>query len=447
MTATKRELLALSGAVLVGLAGCLGDEPDDDRDGNGSGGETTVETTAERIEPEIEPAAVDALVEGNTRFAFDLFEALVDAEPAADHFVSPFSISAALAMTWAGARGETEPEMADTLHFALDQDDLHPAFNALDRELAERSEGGGGSGNEEDDGDPFELNVANALWPAERFDVREPFLETMADHYGARPVSLDFGGDPEGASETINDWVDDQTEGRIDDLVSPGQFDDLTAIVLTNAIYFLAGWAEEFDESGTHDAAFTALDGTTDEVAMMSQTETFPYAEVDGHQLVELPYVGGETSMVVLLPEAGEFEAFEASLDTDRVDDLLAELEEQHGQVELPRFEIESDYELHTVLEALGMERPFDSHESDLTGLIDRDDLHITDVVHEAFVAVDEEGTEAAAATAVIGGADSAPPAVEFELTVDRPFLFLIRDRPTDSVLFLGRVVTVPRDP
>lgn len=430
MPSNRRELLALSGAILAATAGCI------ELPASESGSDIELDASAQRVDPDVGTDELDSLVRGNTQFAFEMHDAIVDAEPDADHFVSPFSISIALAMTYAGARGDTAETMADTLHFALEQADLHPAFNALDQTLEER---------EDPDDGTVKLNIANALWPREGLTLREEFLDTMAAQYGARPVELDFGSEPEKSRETINEWVADKTEGKIDELIPEGELNANPPLVLTNAIYFLGDWLEEFDEGDTYNTEFTTLEGGTGGVSMMSQSESFPYAEVDGHQLIELPYVGEETSMVVLLPAQGAFETFETELDAARLDELLTALDEQHGQIDLPRFELETSYVLPDVLEELGMGVAF-SGEADFSGMVEGGGLFIDNVLHDAFVAVDEEGTEAAAATGVSMG-DSAGPSKQFEMIVDRPFLFLIRDRPTDAVLFLGRVVDVPDDP
>jgi serpin B len=425
----RRTLLALSGALATGLAGCLGTS-----DGGGDFPAPRVEANTES---EVSEEALEALVEGNTRFAFDLFETLADD---GNLFVSPYSVSVALAMTYAGARGETETEMEETLRFGLDQEELHPAFNALAVELGERSE----AEVDDDEGDPFALHAVNALWGLEGYPYREAYLETVERNYGAGFNEVDFRDDPEGAREAINAWVAEHTEDRIDDLLPEGSIDELVRLVLTNAIYFQATWAKTFSEDRTEEASFTALSGETSTVPMMRQSESFPYAAVDGTQVVELPYVGEEVSMVVVLPPEGEFEAFEEGFDADRYTELVSALEDREGRIELPRFEFESSVALQEALEALGMPIAFDEHEADFDGMIDLEaageNVYIDDVYHDSYVAVDEEGTEAAAATAVVMRAESAP-ADPFEMVVDRPFLFAIRDRPTGTVLFLGRVL------
>ncbi|WP_276254711.1 serpin family protein [Halomontanus rarus] len=463
----RRRVLALAGALATtsALAGCLADDGDDgadgdddpddgsdtdtengtdnddrgDDDGNGDGEPTTDDTVAE-------------LARANRRFAFDLYGELVASESGANLFCSPHSISVALAMTYAGARGETATQMADTLHYTLG-DDLHSAIETLAAELDARSEpetGGGERASEGDDGDPFELNVVNAVWGQADYPFREAYLATLEDHYSAGLEEVEFASDPEGARETINAWVEDRTEDRIDELLPEGSITDLARLVLTNAIYFKASWENQFDDGATEARSFTALDGSTTDVPIMRQSASFPYADVDGHQVIELPYVGDDVGMVVVLPDEGEgedgdeFETLESSLDVDRFDDLVGELETREGTIHLPKFEFDAGFALAEVLSELGMPIPFDPNDADFSGIADPEEtdenLFVHDVYHDASITVDEDGTEAAAATGVVAGTTSAP-ADPFEMVVDRPFLFAIRDRPTDTVLFLGRVV------
>jgi serpin B len=430
-------LFALVGVLLVSLAGLLGGQLEL---GNGATAQPNPNAAEQRVEPEV--SQLEPLVQGNTAFALDLYDQLAAQAPQANHFVSPLSVSMALAMTWAGARSDTEAAMAETLAFPFEQDRLHAAFNALERQIRKRSNTES-EAEQSRQGQPLELNIANALWPQKGLEVRDAFLNTLAAHYGARPVPLDFGA-PSQASRTINDWVAKATEDRIDDIVSPRAL-RRARLVLTNAIYFHAGWLHPFDEASTREATFTALDGSTGTVPMMSQAESFPYARVDGHQLVELPYAGRDTSLIAILPAEGQFESFEAALDAERLEALLSQLSAQQGRVELPRFELKTDYHLNRTLKALGMDVVFEPA-ANFSGMVEGGGLHIGDVFHDAFVRVDEQGTEAAAATAVVMEV-SAPPQGQFELTFDRPFLFLIRDRSTGSVLFLGRVVNVPPAP
>ena len=270
-------------------------------------------------------------------------------------------------------------------------------------------------------------------------DTREQEFLGNAENYDTGLRLLDFINAPEESRITINDWVSEQTEGRIKDLIPQGAIDALTRLVLTNAIYFNAAWLNPFEENLTDDAAFHLLGGGEVTVPMMSQTESFGYVEGEVYQAVELLYDGGELSMVILLPEMGQFEAFEDSLDSDYVDSILSGVD--YGQVALtmPKFEFESEFGLVDTLDNMGMPAAF-SAQADFSGMNGTRDLAITDILHKAFVSVDEAGTEAAAATAVIIG-ETAMPGEPVEVTVDRPFVFLIRDIKTDSILFIGRVM------
>ena len=382
--------------------------------------------------PDVPAQELAELVRGNNGFAVDLYRALREQE-SGNFFYSPFSISIALAMTWAGARGETEREMADVLHFPLPQDRLHPAFNALDLELAQRGQGARGR-----DGTGFRLHIVNALWSQRGYQFLPEFLETLARNYGAGLRLLDLS-DPEAARGVINDWISDQTEGRIRDLIPAGVVSALTRLVLTNAIYFNAAWAEPFERNLTADGPFYLLDGRQVMVPLMRQTAYFGYAEGEGFQAVELPYDGEELAMVILLPGEGRFEEFEASLDAARLEEMLGRLRSQHLSLTMPRFGVESSFRLVDTLAAMGMPSPFQPDQADLSGMNGTRDLYIQAVLHKAFVSVDESGTEAAAATAVIVGVTGPPPGLE--VTVNRPFIFLIRDRQTGVILFVGRVV------
>jgi serpin B len=382
--------------------------------------------------PNVDDTDLTILVNGNSDFAFALYQALNKEDD--NIFYSPYSMSLALAMTYAGARGETEQQMADTLHFILPQDRLHPAFNSLDLELSQRGEGAQGK-----DGEGFRLNIINAIWGQKDYEFLTTFLDTLAENYGAGLRLLNFISAPEESRLTINNWVSDQTEGRIEDLIPQGLINDLTRLVLTNAIYFNAAWQYPFSEDMTGDGPFYLLDGGEVTVPMMRQTESFGYAEGEGYQAVELPYDGGELSMVILLPQPDQFEAFEGSLDTQRVDPILKALELKQVALTMPQFEFESSFSLKETLATMGMPIAF-SGSADFSGMTGNRDLFIADVVHKAFVSVDEAGTEAAAATAVVMELTAAPE-TPVEVTIDHPFIFLIRDIETGTILFVGRVV------
>jgi serpin B len=382
--------------------------------------------------PSVSEGDLDDLVSGNSAFALDLYQQLKT--NGGNLFYSPYSISLALAMTYAGARGETEEQMADALHFGLPQDRLHPAFDSLDIELAKRGEGAKGKDNE-----GFRLNIVNAIWGQKDYEFLTDFLDTLAEHYGAGLRILDFIEAPEESRITINDWVSEQTEGRIKDLIPQGMIDSLTRLVLTNAIYFNAAWAFPFNENATSDGVFHLLNGDEVTVPMMRQTESFGYAEGDDYQAVALPYDGNELSMVILLPAAGEFGAFESSLDFPKLQEIINNLQYQEVALTMPKFEFESSFDLKETLSDMGMPAAFSS-DADFSGMNGRRNLSITDVVHKAFVSVDEAGTEAAAATAVIVGETSIPMEL-VNVNIDRPFIFMIRDIETGALLFVGRIL------
>lgn len=381
--------------------------------------------------PTVAPGDLAQLAAGNSAFAFDLYKAIKG--ESGNLFYSPLSISLALAMTYAGAKGETAAEMADTLHYTLEQAKLHAAFNGLDQLLATRGQGAKGK-----DGKGFRLNVVNAIWGQQDYHFEKAYLDAIAQNYGAGIRLLDYIKNPEKSRVAINDWVEDQTEDRIKDLIPAGAIDPMTRLVLTNAVYFNAAWMYPFNKGATSDGLFHLADGTTATKAMMRQTERYGYAAGDGYVAVELPYDGDELSMVIMLPDAGQFARFEEALDADSVQALIERIEYQQVRLTLPKFQFESEFSLGDTLRAMGMEQAF-SDSADFSGITGNRDLHISEVIHKSFVAVDEAGTEAAAATAVMMRT-TAMPAEPVEVTVDRPFVFLIRDVETGSILFMGRV-------
>jgi len=385
--------------------------------------------------PRIARPAADAhdlseLVAGNSRFALELCHALQSQER--NLFFSPYSISLALAMTYSGARGETEQQMGDTLHF-LEQSALHLAFNWLELELASRAEDPRGEEGR------FRLNVANAIWGQKGLSFLPKFLDVLAQNYGAGLRVVDFREAPEKARGIINEWVSEETEGKINDLLAPNAVDALTRLVLTNAIYFNASWLHPFDEELTKDGPFSLLGGNPVSVPMMSQTESMSYGQGNGYQAIELPYAGMKLSMVVLLPDKGCFWAFAGSLDAERLGQILQDIKPRQVHLTLPKFTYQSQFSLRRTLTEMGMAAPFTA-DANFLGMTGSRDLFIDDVIHKAFVAVDEAGTEAAAATAVVMRLTAAP-AKPTEVAVDRPFVYCIRDIPTGTILFLGHVV------
>jgi serpin B len=373
--------------------------------------------------PDVSDADIEILVNGNNEFVFDLYRQIISTEDG-NLFYSPYSISMAFAMLYAGAGGETKEQMADVFHFDLDDEELNAAFNKLAIELASRG----------DDEDNFSLNIANAIWGQEGFNILPEFLDTLSENYDAGLRLLDFSEQVEEARQIINDWVSDRTEGRIDELIAEGDLDPSTLLVLTNAIYFKAEWFSPFMEEKTHDAQFRLLDGSTVTVSMMEQVMSFNCTEGSNYQAIELNYKGHDFSMVILLPDYGEFEEFEASLDAQKVDEIINNMDGDAVILSMPKFNYDSDIRLEQILKDMGMPNAFGA--ADFSGIADNADLYITDAAHKAFISVDELGTEAAAATWVaIAGLTSN------EFTMDRPFIYLIRDIETNTILFVGRVM------
>lgn len=382
--------------------------------------------------PTVENSDLDTLVDGNTAFTLNIYQQLKDKE--GNIFYSPHSLSVALAMTYAGARGETEQQMAEALSFYLSQDRLHPAFNYLDQLLASRGEGAEGK-----DDEGFRLNIVNDIWGQKDFSFLADFLDTLAENYGAGLRILDFINTPEESRVAINDYISEKTEDKIKDLIPEGVIDPMTRLVLTNAIYFNAAWLYPFSEDLTSDGIFYLLDGGEVTVPMMHQGESLGYTEGNGYQAVELKYDGEELSIDILLPDSGQFDNFETALDAELLNDIINNLESKHVELTLPKWEYESSFMMKEVLKAMGMPIAF-TDAADFSGMTGKRDLYIDEVIHKAFVSVDEAGTEAAAASAVIMQL-TAMPTDTAVVTVDRPFIYLIRDIETGDILFFGRVV------
>jgi serpin B len=418
----KAILFMLVSAILFGLVGC----------GQTVSGQVLQSDKPRDTSPVVDKTDLATLVDSNNAFAFDLYQALI--QTGSNLFYSPYSISEALAMTYAGARGETEKDMAEALNFTLSQDRLHPAFNSLDLQLKQR-----GQGAKSKDGEGFRLHVVNAIWGQKDYGFLAQYLDVLAQNYGAGLRIVDFVKETEQSRITINKWVSDQTDEKIKDLIPPEAINQLTRLVLTNAIYFNAAWQYPFNENATSNGLFHLLDGSDVTVPMMKQTESFRYAEDNNYQAVELPYDGQELSMVILLPKTGQFDTFEKLLDAELVKAIIGKLETHQVAVTMLKFEYESSFSLKQALSTLGMGVAF-TPDADFSGMNGKHDLLIQDVLHKAFVSVDEAGTEAAAATAVIVGLTSIP-AQPVEVKIDRPFIFLIRDIPTGSVIFVGRVL------
>lgn len=377
------------------------------------------------------PADVRTVVQGNNAFALDLYARLREKE--GNLFYSPYSISTALAMTYAGARGETAEQMARVLHFSLASGRLHPAFAELIREI-------NGHGLPRD----YQLNVAQSLWGDFSLAVNPDFESLLRASYGARLRPVDFAHSSETARLQINRWVENRTNDKIKELLHKDDIDSFTRMVLVNAIYFKAGWQKAFNKKATQEDGVFHAAGKKVKAALMEQEGSFPYAAEEGFQVLELPYEGGDVSMVVLLPrEKDGLGKLEQALTATKLDSCLGKLAVRKVEVVLPRFKFTARYQLADDLKAMGMPLAF-GFNADFSGISTGAKLGISRVIHQAFVDVNEEGTEAAAATAVVVRAPGPPTEATFR--ADHPFLFLLRDKRTGSILFLGRV-TDPGSP
>jgi serpin B len=369
---------------------------------------------------------------GDRAFAFDLYRALAAQE--GNLFLSPFSVSVALAMTYAGARSQTETEIKNVLHFDLPQPLLHTAFNATLRAL----DGRGAELPDKSTGTGFNLRIVNQAWGQAGYPFLSSYLDVLAQNYGAGLFAVDYAKS-EATRQLINGWVEEQTETRIKDLLPMGSLSSDTRLVLTNAIYFKASWLSKFAPSSTQDGVFRAPGGERT-VSMMHQTLDAAYTEGENYQALELPYLSPSVRMILVLPAEDEFDAVVGGLDEAFFQSVRAGLAEHHVTVTLPKFQFETKSRLKGTLSALGMPTPFQN--ADFSGIAGGvESLVIDEIYHNTFLAVDEQGTEAAAATAVVTRTVSVKPTAE--ISFDRPFVFAIYDEPSGQVLFIGHL----RDP
>jgi serpin B len=415
----------LAAGTKVGVARQWGTEADVTTEDGQSG---TVPATVLREVWRVElPDDVAAVSKANNQFACDLYGQLRGGE--GNLFFSPLSISTALAMTYAGATGQNEAEMAHVLHFSLPQGQLHDAFGRLQEGLQhdERISG-------------FSLVVANRLWGQRDYRFQPEFLSTTRTHYSAELAALDFR-QPALAATEINAWIQKQTRDKIKDLVLPVTIDPQTRLILTNAVYFKADWTEPFKVEDTRSDPFRLLSGEIIDVPLMRKWEVFPFRHEDGFKALEMPYGQEQLSMLLFLPDAADgLAALEAQLTAENVDRWLEEMRRENLEVALPKFKIESTFSLKEALAKLGMVRAFEPQDDNFLGITEETPQWLTDVVHKAYVDVNEQGTEAAAATAVMMAAGSAPVEPP-RFIADHPFIFLIRDRLSGAILLCGRVV------
>lgn len=377
------------------------------------------------FEPLTSTAQVQSLVASNTAFALSLYQQL--ATNSGNLFFSPYSISTCLAMTYAGARGNTETQMSQVLRFSKDQKRLHSSFRELQRQL-----------NDAEKQKCIQLDIANALWAQKGEPFLPAFLKTARNDYQANVNQADFKTEADAAAREINGWVAQKTRNKIQDILAPGAVDSATRLVLANAIYFKGSWASCFEKAATSREPFHVSENTQADAPLMLQIAEAGYAERNNVQALELFYTGDKLSMVILLPrQIGGLGQLEQQLSPVFLDGLLAQMKKQKVQVFLPRFKLESDFKLNDTLAKMGMPDAF-NQEADFSGLNGIRDLFIGGVFHKAWVEVNEEGTEAAAATVVYEtlGVEENPPEPVFR--ADHPFIFLIRDTRSGSLLFVG---------
>ena len=378
---------------------------------------------------EATPEKVNAVVNANNQFAFELYSKYKDESREDNIFFSPYSISTALAMTYEGARGKTSGEMQSVFHFPADNDVRRPAFAKIYNEI-----------NKKEKGKQYKLHTANALWAQKDCQFTNEYFGTTEKYYRGKVTNLDFRSEPEPSRITINNWVEDQTNDKIKDLIPPGGICPLTRLVLTNAIYFKGTWVLQFDKNKTREADFGVSPTKTVKVEMMSLTgekAKFNYAETAHLQILEMPYEGEELSMIVLLPKEDTLDKLEQSLTVEKLNEWRGMLQKERVDVYMPKFKFETKYFMAQDLAEMGMPSAF-TGEADFSGMTGKRDLYISQVIHQAFVEVNEEGTEAAAATAVIMERGVVMSKV---FRADHPFIFIIQQKDTGNILFLGKVV------
>jgi serpin B len=362
----------------------------------------------------------------NNEFALDMYHQLRTVKPG-NLFFAPASISTAFAMTVAGARGQTKEQIADALHFELGEPGLHEAFADLLGlwKSPEQS--------------AYELRIANRLWGQKGYEFRSNFLETTRDAYGAELAQADFAQSPEEVRGEINEWVARQTNDKIRDMLGEGVVNPEMRLMLINAIYFKGKWQEPFNEEQTADMPFFVSNDRSVEVPMMYQSGQFKYSATESVQVLELPYAGDALSMIVVLPGARDgLPQLEDGLGAQTVESWMEGMEAVEVRVYLPRFTMKDQFELTPAMAALGMTDAFSPSQADFSGMTSRRDLYIGAVIHQTFVDVNEEGTEAAGATGVGMTLTAIPQEREFR--ADHPFLFMIRDNVSGGILFMGRL-------
>lgn len=374
------------------------------------------------------PSGIQEVVNANNQFAFDLYSELNSVEDG-NIFYSPYSISSALAMTFEGARGKTSDEIKSVCHFP-DIIILRPNFAAIYNNINNGAQA-------------YELRTGNALWVQEDYPLLQDYVSSVETFYGGKAANLDFARETEKSRQTINSFIAEQTRNRIKDLLPQGSLNpSLTRLVITNAIYFKGTWEWEFDKSDTREQDFKITPTNVVKTPMMfmdPDKARFHYADVGELQILELPYKGETISVLILLPTEN-LAAIEPFLTAEKLQEWKSQMQDTKlDAIYLPKFEFDTKYSMENTLSALGMPTAFNQDLADFSGMTTSERLFISQVIHQAYVKVDEKGTEAAAATAIMVAGSSAGPRNIF--MADHPFIFIIQERDTGNILFLGRVV------
>ncbi|ADN35778.1 proteinase inhibitor I4 serpin [Methanolacinia petrolearia DSM 11571] len=396
----------------------------------------SVNTTksANALRAEEQGVAAENVIDANNMFAFDIYRQIA-AEQTEDEniFLSPFSISSVFAPVYEGARGDTADEIGSVFHFPENTGTLREDYREINEKI--------------NTGDPdYELSIANALWAENTYPFLESYINITKEYYSANTTTLDFKNHPEETRLTINNWAMEKTKDRIQELVPAGMIDIYTRLVVTNAIFFKGIWAKKFDENNTLEANFTTASGEIVKVPMMQKTAAYDYAETDELQAVKLPYeneTGNKLSMIVILPKENELHSVEETLYFKKIREVEDSMGSETVRLSLPKFRFETDYMFSGILKKMGVVTAFSDEDADFSGMDGTGGLYIREVIHKAFVEVNEEGTEAAAATAVVVQTIAPPPGYSlpvYTFRADHPFIFLIEDDETGNILFIGRV-------
>lgn len=380
------------------------------------------------ISPDISNQNLSTLVDGNNEFAFDMYNLLK--KDNSNLFFSPYSVSLIMAMVYAGAKDETSAQIAKTMRYGSLQDNLHETFNFLSQTLSSRTY----------DEKTFSLKIVNDIWAQKDYSFCENFIDNLTMHYDSGLKMLDFISSSEQSRQTINEYINKKTNNLIKDLIPDGGITPFTRLVLTNAIYFKAHWQQMFDKNATFDGLFNLDDNMEVTVPMMSQKSFFNYARNSTCQAIELPYEGDNIVMTILLPN--NLSAFEEKLNKDSLKEILDGMTFQKVKLQMPKFKLESSLNLKKVLCSLGMKIAFDPVKANFEGISSNENLYLQEILQKALVIVDEDGTEAAAATAAIFACSCMPMLIPFEeMIIDRPFIFFIIDKNTKSILFMGKIL------